>query len=197
MKILLTLPLCCLLALVCAPPVMAQSAEPVVDPCGDPRVESFSCPHLRGKVVEVVDGDTIVLALADRRRVRVELVGISAPERRQAFGRAARLLLQSLVAGRVVEVCASTSQYLLLRRSKIREMAGVVQLREMGMLDVNLSMIQAGLARHAKARPYYMSNHDECHYGRAEKEARAAGRGLWPAPHNNGMHPNADTPPLM
>ena len=180
MRILLTLPLCCLLALFCASPVMAQSAEPLVDPCGDPRVESFSCPLLRGTAVEVVDGDTIVLALANRRRVRVELVGISAPERRQAYGRDARSLLSSLVSGRAVEVCVSARQYLLVRDAKAKEATGVVYVRGMGMLDVNLLMIQAGLARHAEARPYTMSDHDECHYARAEKEARAAGRGLWP-----------------
>jgi endonuclease YncB( thermonuclease family) len=47
------------------------------------------------------------------------------------------------------------------------------------MLDVNLLMIQAGLARHAEAKPYTMSNHADCHYVRAEEEARAARRGIW------------------
>jgi len=184
MKIVHKFSLLCLLVLAYTAPVMAQSVEPIVDPCGDPTVESFSCPLLRGKVVKVLDGDTLILDLANRRRLRVHLVGIAAPEPQQELGRDSRLLLSSLVSSRVVEVCVKTSQYLLLRRSKVKEVTGVVHVRGMGMLDVNLLMIQAGLARHAKADPYSMSNHFECHYVRAEEEARAAGRGLWYAQHN-------------
>jgi endonuclease YncB( thermonuclease family) len=44
---------------------------------------------------------------------------------------------------------------------------------------VNLLMIQAGLARHKKSEPYSMSNYTECHYVKAEEEARNARRGLW------------------
>lgn len=186
MKIAHKFSLLCLLALVHASPARAQSAGPMSDPCGDARVESFSCPLLRGKVVKVLDGDTLLLEQSNRRRLRVHLVGIAAPGPHQEFGRAARLLLGSLVSGRVVEVCVNTSQYLALRRSKVKEATGVVHVRGMDTLDVNLLMIQAGLARHAKAHPYSMSNHAECHYVRAEGEARAAGRGLWPAPHNDG-----------
>jgi micrococcal nuclease len=142
-------------------------------------VESFSCPLLRGKVVKVWDGETLTLELAGERRLRVHLVGIAAPEPRQEFGRASRQFLDALVSGRVVEVYINASQYLLLSRSKVREVTGVVRVREMGILDVNLLMIQAGLARHAEAKPYSMSNHAECHYIRAEEEARAARRGLW------------------
>jgi micrococcal nuclease len=189
MKIVHQFSLLCVLVLVYTSPVLSQSVKPIVDPCGDPRVESFSCPLLRGKVVKVLDGDTLILDLANRRRLRVHLAGIAAPAPREEFGRASRLLLGSLVSGRAVEVCVNTSQYLLLRRSRVKESAGVVHIRSMGLLDVNLLMIQAGLARHAKAQPYSMSNHAECHYVRAEEEARAAGRGLWYAQHNNGIHP--------
>ncbi len=183
----------CLLSILCASPAPGQSVGPGADPCGDPVVESFSCPLLRGKVVKVWGGDTLTLELANRRRLRVHLVGIAAPAPRQEFGRVSRRFLGSLVSGRMVEVCVNTSQYLLLSRSKLKEVTGVVHVREMGMLDVNLLMIQAGLARHAEAKPYSMSNHAECHYVRAEEEARAARRGLWSARHNHGIHPTADT----
>ena len=193
MKIIHKFSLACLLTLVSASIAPAQSVESVADPCGDPEVESFSCPLIRGRVVEVPGGDRVVLLMADGRRLRVRLNGIAAPGRRQAYGRASRLLLNSLVSGRVVDVCGSTSQYLrLLRGAKVEEVTGVVSIRSMGHLDVNLTMIQAGLARHAKAGEYSMSNHAECHYVRAEEEARAAGRGLWPAPPNKGLHPAAN-----
>lgn len=181
-----------LVALACTAPALAQGVVPVIDPCGDPRVGSFSCPLIRGKVVKVLGGDTLILSLANGRRLRVHLVGITAPKPHQEYGRASRQLLDSLVSGRVVEVCVNTSQYLLLRRSKVKEVAGVVHVRGMEMLDVNLLMIQAGLARHEKAKPYSMSGHAECHYVRAEGEARAAGRGLWYARHNDRTRPTAN-----
>jgi endonuclease YncB( thermonuclease family) len=179
MKTVQRVALFCLLSILCASPAPGQSVAPIDDPCGDPVVESFSCPLLRGKVVKVWDGDTLTLELANRRRLRVHLIGIAAPELRQQYGRVSQRLLSSLVSGRVVEVCVNTSQYLLLLRSKMKEVTGVVQVRELGMLDVNLLMIQAGLARHAEAKPYTMSNHADCHYVRAEEEARAARRGIW------------------
>lgn len=193
MKTVQRVALFCLLSMRCASPAPGQSVGPIADPCGDPVVESFSCPLLRGKVVKVCDGDTLTLELANRRRLRVHLVGIAAPELQQQFGRVSRRLLRSLVSGRVVEVCVNASQYLLLLRSKVKGVTGVVHVREMGMLDVNLMMIQDGLARHSDAKPHSMSNHAECHYVRAEEEARAARRDLWSTRHNNGLHPAADT----
>jgi len=196
MRIVHKLSTLCLLALACTSPVLAQRVEPIVDPCGDPRVESFSCPLLRGKVVKVLDGGTLILDLANRRRLRVHLVGIAAPKPHQPLGRDSRLLLGSLVSGRAVKVCVNTGQYLRLRGSKVKEVTGVVQVRGMGMLDVNLLMIQAGLARHAEAQPYSMSSHADCHYVRAEGEARAAGRGIWYARHNGGMRRTRNTAAL-
>src|SRR5689334_6494951 len=121
MKTVRRIPLFCLLSLLCASPALGQSAGAVADPCGDPTVESFACPLVRGRVVKVLDGDTLILELAKGRRLRVHLVGIAAPELRQEYGRASRRLLGSLVSGRMVEVCVKTSQYLLLRESKVKE----------------------------------------------------------------------------
>jgi micrococcal nuclease len=56
-----------------------------------------------GSVVRVLDGDTIEV-LANRSAKRVRLAGVDAPERRQAFGRAARDTLATLIAGREVLV---------------------------------------------------------------------------------------------
>src|SRR4051794_36579593 len=104
MKTVQRVALFCLLSILCAWPAPGQSVGPVADPCGDPVVESFSCPLLRGRVVKVLDGETLILELAKRRRLRVHLIGIAAPKPRQERGRASRLLLGSLVSGRVVEV---------------------------------------------------------------------------------------------
>ncbi|MGW8271111.1 MAG: thermonuclease family protein, partial [Burkholderiales bacterium] len=59
---------------------------------------------LRGRVVAVADGDTITVLDAARRRSRVRLAGIDAPESRQPFGAAAKRSLSALVFGADVEV---------------------------------------------------------------------------------------------
>ncbi|MDR1276710.1 MAG: thermonuclease family protein [Candidatus Accumulibacter sp.] len=59
---------------------------------------------LVGRVVRVVDGDTIVVLDARNDRIRVGLVGVDAPERVQAYGEASRRSLANLCAGQPVAV---------------------------------------------------------------------------------------------
>ncbi|TAL46182.1 MAG: hypothetical protein EPN91_00780 [Salinibacterium sp.] len=73
---------------------------------------SATAAQLSGRVVNVLDGDTIVV-LVGRDQVRVRLARIDAPERpAQAFSVASRDALASLVAGQAVRVSySSTDQY--------------------------------------------------------------------------------------
>jgi endonuclease YncB( thermonuclease family) len=173
---------CCGLLLSCVSFALAQGPG-LVDPCGNPAVESSLWGVVKGQVIKAEDGDTVVISLRDDRQLRdkktrrVHLIGLDAPELRDSFGEASRLLLESLVKNRVIEVWVKTD---VAFKSRVpAEIEGVVHLREIKMLDVNLLMIQAGLARHKRAEPYSMSNYIQCHYVRAEEEARAGRRGLW------------------
>jgi micrococcal nuclease len=56
-----------------------------------------------GKVVKVADGDTITV-LQETRQVKIRLYGIDCPEKRQAFGRRAKLFTSNKVFGKTVEV---------------------------------------------------------------------------------------------
>jgi hypothetical protein len=67
--------------------------------CGAAGAES-----LTGKVVRVVDGDTIVVLGAQKTQHRVRLGGIDAPERGQPYGRKSTDNLARLVAGKEVRV---------------------------------------------------------------------------------------------
>jgi endonuclease YncB( thermonuclease family) len=60
--------------------------------------------QLRGQVVAVADGDTVTVLDTERHQHRVRLMGIDAPEKRQAFGRRSRENLASLVLQQDVEV---------------------------------------------------------------------------------------------
>ncbi|EAM3234709.1 micrococcal nuclease [Salmonella enterica] len=67
----------------------------------------FSCTVLaadiRGKVIRVLDGDTIEV-LQEQQPVRVRLMNIDAPEKKQPFGRWSTKQLKSLLAGQSVTV---------------------------------------------------------------------------------------------
>lgn len=59
--------------------------------------------QLQGKVIRVLDGDTIEV-LQERQPVRVRLLNIDAPEKKQPFGRWSTNQLKSLLAGQSVTV---------------------------------------------------------------------------------------------
>ena len=97
---------------------------------------------------------------------KIRLYGIDAPESRQAFGQKSKQHLSSLVFGKDVRVAYKS-------RDKYGRILGTVYVDG---LDVNLEMLRAGLAWHYKRYDKSPA------YAAAESEARAAKRGLWPAP---------------
>jgi len=124
---------------------------------------------LRGRVVAVADGDTITVLDAARRRERVRLAAIDAPESRQAYGTAAKRSLAALVFGAQVEVEYS-------KRDRYGRIVGRV-LRD--GRDVSLAQLEAGLAWHYLRYANEQSPPDRAAYAQAERDARALRRGLW------------------
>ena len=59
---------------------------------------------LSGRVVRVIDGDTLVVLDASKTQQKIRLQGIDAPERGQAYGTKSKEHLSDLVAGQVVVV---------------------------------------------------------------------------------------------
>lgn len=115
-----------------------------------------------GKVVGASDGDTITV-LKDREQVKVRLVEIDAPEKRQAFGNRSKQALSQLVHGKQVEIRDhGTDRY-------GRTLGRVYQ----SGLDVNAEMVRRGMAwvyvKYAKDQGLYQ----------IEAEAREQRRGLW------------------
>lgn len=60
--------------------------------------------HIRGKVVKVIDGDTINILNYENKLIKVRLYGIDAPEKSQDFGEKSRKVLASFVAGENIDV---------------------------------------------------------------------------------------------
>ena len=129
--------------------------------------------HLAGQVVRIVDGDTIVLKVADAQH-RVRLAGIDAPEKNQPWGEASTRELRRQIAGKHVVV----GWY---KRDRWKRLIGVVRLAGE---DMNLHRVDRGLAWHHKRYADEQSPGDRDAYSAAEIAARGARRGLWsdPAP---------------
>ena len=57
-----------------------------------------------GKVVSVVDGDTLKILTADRQELKIRLTEIDAPEKKQPFGQQSKEALASICAGQQAHV---------------------------------------------------------------------------------------------
>ncbi|RMF86537.1 MAG: nuclease [Nitrospinota bacterium] len=127
----------------------------------------FAATTFTGKVVGVIDGDTIEV-LREGKAVRVRLAGIDAPERRQPYGRRAKQYTSALVFGQVVTVQVQSI-------GKYGRIIGNVLLSDGRNLSQEL--VRAGYAWWY--RQY--APHDTT-LQRLEREARLAQRGLWADP---------------
>jgi micrococcal nuclease len=128
---------------------------------------------LCGSVVRVLDGDTIEV-LVDRSARRVRLAEVDAPEKGQAFGRAARDTLATPIAGREVLVHE-------VDVDRYGRVVGVVYLPSGTCVgsglrmepSANEAMVEMGMAW------AYMRYARQPRILEAEARARAARIGLW------------------
>lgn len=125
-------------------------------------VPALAAP-LEGKVVAVLDGDTIEVLDSSKRLHRVRFDGIDAPERGQPFGNRAKSTLSDLVYGKNVRVDTEGPD-------KYDRTIGRVYIDGR---DVGLAMLQAGVAWH------YTKYDQSREYAAGEKSARDARTGLW------------------
>lgn len=118
-----------------------------------------------GKVVHVIDGDSLELELGQERIV-VRLQGIDAPEYRQAYGKASRTSLAKLTLGKQVTVTSKGVD-------KENRLLGVLWVDG---IEVNARQIELGMAWH-----FDRFDSRET-LARLQREAREAKRGLWSEP---------------
>ena len=134
--------------------------------------------EIRGTVLRVADGDTILVLTTDSRRRSIRIVGIDAPESAQPFGRESRESLARLVAGGEVRAeCPkpSGSGGLVCNVwARPTDCATCAQ-----TINVGLAQIAAGMAWWY--RRYAMEQVPEvrARYEAEEQTARAHKRGLW------------------
>lgn len=124
---------------------------------------------LYGRVVGVADGDTVTVLDTTNTQFKIRLMGIDAPEKKQAFGNKSKQSLAALVFNRQVQVEYS-------KKDKYGRTVGKILV---GGVDANLEQIKAGMAWHYKKYQNEQPESDRAVYADAEQKARIAKRGLW------------------
>lgn len=150
-------------------PCSSQGARPVAGG------KTAKPKRLRGRVVRVVDGDTIDVRLARGKRRRVRLLGIDTPEvygGRECGGRLASVAMRRLAQGRRVKLVTDTTQD---RRDRYGRLLAYV--RRAGGAWLQLKMLRAGWARTFvyQGNPFRRVRS----FRAVERGARRADRGIW------------------
>lgn len=162
-------------------PTATEQIQPTVEPSEpatspDATTEPVKAANeITGKVVGIIDGDTIDILTADKTTIRIRLNGIDAPETGQPFGKNAKQYLSDMIGGNVVRVVThGKDRY-------GRTIGDVYSLEEADRLPqlstVNATMVVNGLAWHyGKYAP------DRTDLADAEKWAREKRLRLWSDP---------------
>lgn len=119
--------------------------------------------EITGKVIKVIDGDTITVLTSDYQSHKIRLSGIDAPEKGQPFGKKSKQMLSRLIAGKyVTATCTIKDKY-------YRDVCTIFK----DNTDINATMIKNGGAW--VYRYYYKGSE----YYAYENQAKANYKGLW------------------
>lgn len=155
------------------PPGMTQAGpENPVESLQPASSKPGRVASLTGKVIKVVDGDTITVLAPNKDWIKVRLEGIDAPEKSQEFGEASRLALSALVAGKIVDVFSTG-------KDRYGRTLGWV---EVDGIDVNRRMVADGWAWQ------FTKYNSETKLAQLQQDAKQSRKGLWKAP-NEPMPP--------
>lgn len=130
------------------------------------------CPNvqaetLSGTVIDIVDGDTLTVQDAEKRKHRIRLAEIDAPQRKQAFGAKSRQSLSALCLKKPAQVEWQT-------KDKNERYLGQVKCNG---VDANAEQVRAGMAWVSPA-----STRPGSPLYELEAYARIRGIGLWADP---------------
>ena len=133
-----------------------------------PRERQFPRESLPGRVMRVVDGDSIEADVRGFGRLSIRLANVDAPEHDQPWGREAGEALTRLVRG-------GRTEFRLLYRDQYARVIGLVSVK--GVV-VNEQLVRDG---HAWAYDRRLPTWLRARYKGFERTARDSGAGLWGA----------------
>lgn len=130
--------------------------------------DTLTC-NLQGKVIRVVDGDSVTVLDKQNEQHKIRLAGIDTPERKQPYGKVARQFLAKHIYKQ--QVCVGW-----YKRDKYQRLVGVIRIEDE---EINLKLVKAGLAWHYKQYENEQSKSDRVLYAKAHEKAEASEVGLW------------------
>ncbi|HCW08090.1 MAG TPA: hypothetical protein DGG95_12080 [Cytophagales bacterium] len=123
----------------------------------------FAEQEISGKVVSVIDGNTIELVADDSETYKITLYGIDAPELGQEFGDNAQKFLQKMILDKKVNVK-------IQGKDRWGNTIGIIFID--GKVDPRIELLEAGLAWTTERNPIQ-------EFELIKENARAKGKGLW------------------
>ena len=156
-------------------------AVALTGPCGAPEEArepggggSGAAP-IRARVIDVTDGDTIVVRLEGGEVERVRYIGVDTPESTsnqplECYGHQAAAANRHLVGGRRVALAPGVE-----RRDDYGRLLAWVRA---GGIEVNAALLEGGYARTLAIAP---NDGEAARYARIEAAAGRSGAGLWSA----------------
>ncbi len=99
---------------------------------------------IKGKVISVIDGNTLQVLANDGHTYNVMLAGIDCPEIRQAFGEEAKICLEKLTLGKQVEIN-------VIGKDRLGNSLGEVFVN--GKKDPRIQLLKEGLAWTTETNP--------------------------------------------
>lgn len=134
---------------------------------------SFATTEVSGRVVGVLDGDTVELLLPEKKTVRIRLAEIDTPEKAQPHGKKAKQALSDKVFDKQVKVEVGG-------QDRYGRLLGHIYL---GERDINRELVAEG---HAWVYVQYVRDRSLFD---VETEARRSKRGLWALPAKQRVAP--------
>ncbi len=132
--------------------------------------QSTQDKELAVKDLRVIDGDTVeVLPKNSGQSERVRLLGIDAPEKKQAFGKESKDLLERCVANHQIVVFYE-------KKDRYGRLLGKVMADG---YDCNYNQVLYGMAWHYKKYQKNQTDYERKYYALAEKKAQELKYGLW------------------
>ena len=129
---------------------------------------AFAQLKFNGKVVEIVDGKTVVIELETKNRLTAELQYIEVPESQQQLHQIVKDHLQALLLGKFVE----------FRANALAPTKTVGQIFSDGV-DISQQMIRDGAAWYSVAEKEQQDTTESQNYFITESQAKAEKLGIW------------------
>jgi len=123
----------------------------------------FAENEITGKVVSVIDGNTVELVTDEKESYKILLFGIDSPELGQSYGDKAHEFLRKIILDKIVNVK-------IQGKDRWGNRLGIVLID--GIVDPRLELLQAGLAWTAEKNPIQELES-------IKEKAREKGKGLW------------------